>query len=132
MRKLIFAIAIMMSCFILGAKKNNQNLKLPDIEEQMKKADKISDYEAKKDVSNFSHHMTQLRTLTDAIKSSGDGKSEKTAYVVNTVGDEYILLNILNIGQDYERHSQASKDAMFDIWQKGEDKLYVKVLYLGF
>lgn len=89
-------------------------------------------YEAKKDVSNFSHHMTQLRTLTDAIKSSGDGKSEKTAYVVNTVGDEYILLNILNIGQDYERHSQASKDAMFDIWQKGEDKLYIKVLYLGF
>jgi hypothetical protein len=48
--------------------------------------------------------------LTDGIKSSGDGLSEKTAYLVNSVGDEYILLNILNIGQDYNRNSMAVKD----------------------
>ncbi len=89
-------------------------------------------YEIKKDISNFSHHMNQLRLLSDTIKSSGDGKSEKTAYVVNSVGDEYILLNILNIRQDYTRRSQATKNAMFDIWEKGEEKLYIKVLYTGF
>jgi hypothetical protein len=56
--------------------------------------------------------------LTDGIKSSGDGKTEKTAYLVNSVGDEYILLNILNIGQDYNRNSMAVKDGMIDIWEK--------------
>lgn len=76
--------------------------------------------------------MNQLRSLTDAMKSSGDGKSEKTAYVVNSVGDEYILLNMLNIGQDYTRGSQAANGAMYDIWQKGDQKLYIKVLYTGF
>lgn len=89
-------------------------------------------YEIKKDLSNFSHHMNQLRSLTDAMKSSGDGKSEKTAYVVNSVGDEYILLNMLNIGQDYTRGSQAANGAMYDVWQKGDQKIYIKVLYTGF
>ena len=67
MRKLIFAIAIMMSCFILGDKKNNQNLKLPDIEEQMKKADKISDYEAKKDVA---WHKTEYNKVLKYLKKN--------------------------------------------------------------
>lgn len=86
-------------------------------------------YDTKKDISNFSHHMNQLKSLTDAIKNSGDGKSDKTAYVVNSVGDEYILLNMLNIGQDYNRGSQSANGAMYDVWQKGEEKLYIKVLY---
>lgn len=89
-------------------------------------------YEMKQDITNFSHHMNQLRSLTDAIKSSGDGKSEKTAYVVNSVGDEYILLNMLQIGQDYSRGSQAANGAMYDVWSKGDQKLYIKVLYTGF
>ena len=67
MRKLIFAIAIMMSCFILAAKKNNQNLKLPDIEEQMKKADKISDYEVKKDVA---WHKTEYNKVLKYLKKN--------------------------------------------------------------
>ena len=67
MRKLIFAIAITMSCFILAAKKNNQNLKLPDIEEQMKKADKISDYEAKKDVA---WHKTEYNKVLKYLKKN--------------------------------------------------------------
>lgn len=87
-------------------------------------------YDSLKDGNNFVHHLNQLRALTEGIKSSGDGKSEKTAYLVNSVGDEYILLNILNIGKDYTRGSKPDKDGMFDIWEKGNDKLYIKILYL--
>lgn len=89
-------------------------------------------YDSKKDGDNFMHHLNQFRILTDAIKSSGDGKSEKTAYNVNSVGDEYILLNMLNVGQDYNRSSKATKDGMIDIWEKEEDRIYIKILYLNF
>ena len=57
----------MMSCFILAAKKDNQNLKLPNIEEQMKKADKISDYEAKKDVA---WHKTEYNKVLKYLKKN--------------------------------------------------------------
>lgn len=87
-------------------------------------------YDSVKDGNNFMHHLSQFRSLADGIKSSGDGKSEKTAYLVNSVGDEYILLNILNIGKDYTRGSKPSKDGMFDVWEKEGQKIYIKVLYL--
>lgn len=87
-------------------------------------------YDSQKDGSNFMHHLSQFRTLTEGMKNSGDGTSEKTAYLVNSVGDEYILLNILNIGKDYVRGSQPTKDGMFDIWEKDGRKLYIKILYL--
>lgn len=87
-------------------------------------------YDSLKDGNNFMHHLSQFRALADGIKSSGDGKSEKTAYLVNSVGDEYILLNILNIGNDYTRGSKPGKDGMFDIWEKAGQKIYIKVLYL--
>ncbi|CAM2816520.1 DUF4919 domain-containing protein [Chryseobacterium flavum] len=90
----------------------------------------LRSYDSLKDGNNFMHHLSQFRSLTDGIKSSGDGKTEKTAYLVNSVGDEYILLNILNIGQDYTRGSKPSKDGMFDIWDKDGVKTYIKVLYL--
>lgn len=87
-------------------------------------------YDSMKDGNNFVHHLNQFRALADGIKSSGDGKSEKTAYLVNSVGDEYILLNILNIGNDYTRGSKPSKNGMIDVWEKGDQKIYIKVLYL--
>ncbi|WP_185289786.1 DUF4919 domain-containing protein [Chryseobacterium lactis] len=87
-------------------------------------------YDSLKDGNNFLHHLNQFRSLTDGIKSSGDGLSEKTAYLVNSVGDEYILLNILNIGQDYNRNSMAVKDGMIDVWGKGDRQVYIKILYL--
>ncbi|WP_027381080.1 DUF4919 domain-containing protein [Chryseobacterium daeguense] len=89
-------------------------------------------YDSKKDGSNFMHHLNQFRTLTEAIRSSGDGKTEKTPYLVNSVGDEYILLNILNLGQDYSRGSKPSKDGMLDIWEKDNSKIYIKVLYIDY
>lgn len=88
-------------------------------------------YDSMKDGNNFMHHLNQFRSLTEGIKNSGDGTSEKTAYLVNSVGDEYILLNILNIGKDYVRGSKIAKDGMFDIWEKDGHKLYIKILYLN-
>lgn len=87
-------------------------------------------YDQQKDAGNFSHHISQLRLLTNAIKNSGDGKSEKTAYKVNSVGDEYIFLNILNVGKDYTRSSKTRRDGVVDIWEKDRQKIYIKVLYL--
>lgn len=87
-------------------------------------------YDSKKDGNNFMHHLSQFRALTDAIRDSGDGKSEETPLMVNTVGDEYILLNIMNLGQEYNRTSAASKDGMLDLWQKENNKVYIKVLYI--
>ncbi|NIF05699.1 DUF4919 domain-containing protein [Chryseobacterium sp. Tr-659] len=87
-------------------------------------------YDSVKDGNNFMHHLNQFRSLTEGIKSSGDGKSEKTAYIVNSVGDEYILLNILNIGQDYTRSSKPSKNGLFDIWEKDGRQIYIKILFL--
>ncbi|WP_267403410.1 MULTISPECIES: DUF4919 domain-containing protein [unclassified Chryseobacterium] len=89
-------------------------------------------YDSKQDASNFAHHVSQFRLLTDAIKKSGDGKSDKTAYLVNSVGDEYILLNILQIGEDFTRESKPQKDGMMDVWEKDGNKVYIKVLYLDF
>ncbi|MCD1115378.1 DUF4919 domain-containing protein [Chryseobacterium turcicum] len=86
-------------------------------------------YDQTKNIGNFSHHIAQLRLLTDAIKNSGDGKSEQTAYKVNSVGDEYIFLNMMNVGQDYTRTSKALKDGVIDIWEKEENKIYIKILY---
>lgn len=89
-------------------------------------------YDQTKDIGNFSHHIAQLRLLTDAIKNSGDGKSEKTAYKVNNVGDEYIFLNVMNVGQGYTRASKTLKDGIIDVWEKEDIKIYIKVLYLDF
>lgn len=88
-------------------------------------------YDAKQDKENFIYHLSQLRSLTGAIRSSGDGKSEKTAYQVNSVGDEYILLNMLNIGEGYTKASKSSKNGIMDIWEKENNKIYIKVLYLN-
>ena len=89
-------------------------------------------YDQTKKADDFVHHLSQLRLLTSAIRTSGDGKSEKTAFVVNSVGDEYIFLNILNVGQDYSRHSTTYKDSVIDVWTKESNTIYIKVLYMDF
>lgn len=90
----------------------------------------LRSYDSKQDVNNFVYHLSQFRLLADAIRNSGDGKTEKTAYNVNSIGDEYILLNMMNIGMDYTRSSKEVKGGMLDIWEKENNKMYIKVLYL--
>lgn len=89
-------------------------------------------YDNQKDGDHFMYHLSQFRALTDGMKSSGDGKTEKTPYLVNSVGDEYILLNILNLGQDYTRGSKSLRDGILDIWEKDNNKVYIKVLYIDY
>ena len=51
MKKSIIAMLIIVSCISLAAKKNKQEIEVPNIEAQMEKADKIENYRAKKDVA---------------------------------------------------------------------------------
>ena len=84
--------------------------------------------ESMKKFELLSLYMAQFRALTDTIVSSGDGKSEKTAYMVNTIGDEYILLNMLGINQDYRRSSKPVNTSMLDVWSNGNKQVFIKVL----
>ncbi len=54
----------------------------------------------------------------------------KTAYKVNSVGDEYIFLNVMNVGRDYTRSSRTLTDSVIDVWEKDNDKIYIKIIYL--
>lgn len=81
-----------------------------------------------KQLDNLSLHMLQLKTLTSVILASGDGKSEKTAYLVNTIGDEYILLNMLGVDQNYQRQSKPIDKSMLDVWSNETRKIFIKVL----
>lgn len=89
-------------------------------------------YDRQKDIKNFSHYLSQFQILTRAIIGSGDGKSEKTAYLVNSVGDEYILINAIQIPREATRSSKSAKGGMFDIWESNNKKTYIKVIYNGF
>ena len=51
MKKSIIAMLIIVSCISLAAKKNKQEIEVPNMEAQMEKADKIENYRAKKDVA---------------------------------------------------------------------------------
>ncbi len=91
----------------------------------------LRSYDFLKDANNFSHHITQLRLLIDAIKASGDGKTEESAYVVNSVDDEYIFLNILNVGKDFTRKTKPLAEDIMDVWEKDNNKIYIKIIYLN-
>ena len=51
MKKVIVILLVSMSIFTIAAKKNKQEIEVPNIEAQMEKADKIENYRAKKDVA---------------------------------------------------------------------------------
>ncbi|TDX84346.1 DUF4919 domain-containing protein [Epilithonimonas xixisoli] len=89
-------------------------------------------YDRQKDIKNFSHYYGQFQILTRAMLDSGDGKSEKSAYLVNSVGDEYILINVIQIPREATRSSKPAKGGMFDIWENNNKKTYIKVIYNDF
>lgn len=89
-------------------------------------------YDRQKDTKNFSHYYGQFQILTRAMLDSGDGKSEKSAYLVNSVGDEYILINVIQIPREATRSSKPAKGGMFDIWENNNKKTYIKVIYNDF
>lgn len=89
-------------------------------------------YDKQKDVKNFTYYLSQFKLLTSAILDSGDGKSEDSAYLVNSVGDEYILINVIQIPRQASRSSKPTTGGMFDIWENNNTKTYIKVIYNDF
>jgi len=89
-------------------------------------------YDKQQDVKNFSYYLSQFKLLTSAILDSGDGKSEESAYLVNSVGDEYILINVIQIPRQASRSSKPATGGMFDIWENNNTKTYIKVIYNDF
>ena len=89
-------------------------------------------YDKQKDVKNFTYYLSQFKLLTSAILDSGDGKSEDSAYLVNSVGDEYILINVIQIPRQASRSSKPATGGMFDIWENNNTKTYIKVIYNDF
>ena len=51
MKKTLILMLIIVGSYSFSAKKDKQELKLPDIETQMEKADKIESYKSKKDLA---------------------------------------------------------------------------------
>lgn len=89
-------------------------------------------YDKQQDVKNFSYYLSQFKLLTSAILDSGDGKSEDSAYLVNSVGDEYILINVIQIPRQASKSSKPATGGMFDIWENNSTKTYIKVIYNDF
>lgn len=89
-------------------------------------------YDKQQDVKNFTYYLSQFKLLTSAILDSGDGKSEDSAYLVNSVGDEYILINVIQIPRQASRSSKPATGGMFDIWENNKTKTYIKVIYNDF
>lgn len=89
-------------------------------------------YDKQQDVKNFTYYLSQFKLLTSAILDSGDGKSEDSAYLVNSVGDEYILINVIQIPRQAWRSSKPATGGMFDIWENNNAKTYIKVIYNDF
>lgn len=85
----------------------------------------------RKDKESKKHilYSLQSKTLLNCILKSGDGKTKETAIKVNSVGEEYLIANILgkNI-KGYKRISIMQKDGVTDGFTKGNDAIYFKVL----
>ncbi len=81
-----------------------------------------------KESKNYYLYALQAKTLLDCIMKNGDGKTEETAFMVNSVGEEYLIANILgkNI-RTYKRSSAINKEGAIDKFSKGNDSIYFKI-----
>ncbi|MCW3170748.1 DUF4919 domain-containing protein [Chryseobacterium sp. 09-1422] len=77
---------------------------------------------------NYILYSLQSKTLLNCILKSGDGKSKKTAFKVNSVGEEYLIEEILgkNI-RTFHRTSILQDDGTIDQFSKGGEIIYFKV-----
>ena len=86
-------------------------------------------YEQEKDQNKFVWTIQKFRMISATVLTSGEGNKEDSPYLVNTVGEEYVLLNLLKVPfQDYKRSSKLTKDGMMDIWEKDGEKIYINVV----
>ena len=69
--------------------------------------------------------------LLEAIFSTGDGKSLKTAIKIASIEDDYIIKGVLGFFGGNEIHD-SEKGHAYSIWEKGKQKLYFEdVIYAG-
>lgn len=89
----------------------------------------LQSYEQVQDQNNFMLMLQKFRIISATVLTSGLGDNEKSPYVVNTVGEEYVLLNLLKIPfQNYKRTSKLTKDGMMDVWKDGQQTVYINVV----
>lgn len=75
-------------------------------------------------------YTSQFKVLTGCILSSGDGKTQETPYIVNAVGEEYLIGGIMQKDlRLFRRKSIRQEDGVIDEFSKREDAIYFKVLY---
>ena len=67
MKKVIVILLVSMSIFTIAAKKNKQEIEVPNMEAEMEKADKIENYRAKKDVA---WHKTEYNKVLKYLNKS--------------------------------------------------------------
>ncbi len=67
MKKIIIIMFVIMGCFLLAAKKNEKTPEIPDMNEQMERADKVENYRAKKDVA---WHKTEYNKVLKYLNKS--------------------------------------------------------------
>ena len=85
---------------------------------------KKKDEESKK----LALYSMQSKVLLNCIIKNGDGKTKETAFKVNSVGEEYLIADILgkNI-RNFKRASYLQNDGAIDEFSNGEEKIYFKV-----
>ncbi|HCA08209.1 DUF4919 domain-containing protein [Chryseobacterium sp.] len=81
-----------------------------------------------KEAKNYYLYSSQSKTLLNCIMKNGDGKTKETAFKVNSVGEEYLIANILgkNI-RTFKRTSSMEKDGTIDEFSKGNESIYFMV-----
>lgn len=81
-----------------------------------------------KESKNYLLYSLQSKTLLDCILKNGDGKTKETAFKVNSVGEEYLIADVLgkNI-RTYKRTSILQNDGAIDKFSKGSESIYFKV-----
>lgn len=67
MKKVLILMLVVVSMYSFSAKKDKKELKLPDIETQMEKADKIENYRNKKDLA---WHKTEYNKVLKYLNKS--------------------------------------------------------------
>jgi hypothetical protein len=75
--------------------------------------------------SQYSRKYTQIWTIIDALLSSGNGKSQKTAFYVLFISHEYVLLTVL----DYQFGGQQSLVDHYDVLKLAKNKDGLEKLY---
>lgn len=75
-------------------------------------------------------YTNQLKVLTNSILANGNGKTKETAYIVNSVGEEFLISDLLGKNlRGFQRRSVMQNDGVIDEFSKGDEKIYFKVLY---